>query len=146
MGITVILRRIWLFSANKIKSFESFSKQPTQLIVELNWSLRHIIVTLLYFRQLLFPCFCLLKNSLNFCQQMTKLFLGYFQLFNRPAVHHIFSQKTKKAWKSVDTLSFEIHKSWKGINSHWHFQKIHCRTLKIVFVMGFYKYLEVPFH
>ena len=36
MGITEILRRIWLFSANKMKSYESFSKQPTQLIVELN--------------------------------------------------------------------------------------------------------------
>ena len=47
MGITEILRRIWLFSANKTKSSESFNKQPTQLIVELNSSLRHIIVTLL---------------------------------------------------------------------------------------------------
>ena len=45
MGITEVLRRIWLFSANKIKSSESFSKQPTQLIVELNSSLRQIIVT-----------------------------------------------------------------------------------------------------
>ena len=45
MGITEFLRRIWLLSANKIKSSESFSKQPTQLIVELNSSLRHIIVT-----------------------------------------------------------------------------------------------------
>ena len=45
MGITEILRRIWLFSANEIKSSEFFSKQPTQLIVELNSSLRHIIVT-----------------------------------------------------------------------------------------------------
>ena len=45
MEITDILRRIRLFSANKIKSFESGSKQPTQLIVELNSSLRHIIVT-----------------------------------------------------------------------------------------------------
>ena len=45
MGITEILRRIWLFSANKIKSSESFSKQSTQLIVELNSSLQHIIVT-----------------------------------------------------------------------------------------------------
>ena len=45
MGITEILRRIWLFSANKIKSSESVSKQPTQPIVELNSSLRHIIVT-----------------------------------------------------------------------------------------------------
>jgi len=33
MGITEILRRIWPFSANKIKSSESFSNQPTQLII-----------------------------------------------------------------------------------------------------------------
>ena len=46
MGITEILRKIWLFSANKINSAESFSKQPTQLINELNSSLRRIIVTL----------------------------------------------------------------------------------------------------
>ena len=39
MGITEILRRIWLFSSNKIKSSESVSKQPTQLIIELNSSL-----------------------------------------------------------------------------------------------------------
>ena len=45
MGITEILRRIWLFSANKIKSTESISKLPTQLIVQLNSSLWHIIVT-----------------------------------------------------------------------------------------------------
>ena len=45
MGITEILRRIWVFSANKIKSSESFDKQPTQIIVKLN-SLRHIIVTI----------------------------------------------------------------------------------------------------
>ena len=40
-----ILKRIWLFSVNKIKSSESVSKQPTQLIVELDSSVRHIIVT-----------------------------------------------------------------------------------------------------
>ena len=45
MGITENLRRNLLFSANKIKSSESFSKQPTQHIVQLNSSLRHIIVT-----------------------------------------------------------------------------------------------------
>ena len=32
MGITEILRRIWLFSAN-IKSSEYFSKHPTQLTI-----------------------------------------------------------------------------------------------------------------
>jgi len=45
MGITQILRRIWLFYANKIKKSESVGKQPTQLIIELNSSLRHINVT-----------------------------------------------------------------------------------------------------
>ena len=45
MGITEILRRIWLFSASKIKSSESGSKQPTQLIVERNSTLWPIIVT-----------------------------------------------------------------------------------------------------
>ena len=33
VGIPESLRRIWLFSANKINSSESFSKQPTQLII-----------------------------------------------------------------------------------------------------------------
>ena len=42
MGITEILRRIWLFSLIKIKSSESFNKQPThhwiQLIIAAdNW-------------------------------------------------------------------------------------------------------------
>ena len=45
MGMTEIFWRILLLSANKTKSFEAFSKQPTQLIVELNKSLRQIIVT-----------------------------------------------------------------------------------------------------
>ena len=41
MGITEILSRVWLFSANKIKSSESFSKQPTQLIIAAdNWLIR----------------------------------------------------------------------------------------------------------
>jgi len=35
MGKTESLRMIWLFSANETKNFESFNKQPTQLIVEL---------------------------------------------------------------------------------------------------------------
>ena len=43
MGITEILRRIWLFSLIKIKSSLSFYKQPTQLIIEFNSSLRQII-------------------------------------------------------------------------------------------------------
>ena len=45
MGMKEILRRIWLLFAYKTKSSEAFSKQLTQLIVKLNSSLRHIIVT-----------------------------------------------------------------------------------------------------
>ena len=45
MEITEILQMIWLFSANKIKSSESVSKQPTQLIVKLNLLLRQKLGT-----------------------------------------------------------------------------------------------------
>ena len=44
-GITEILRRILLFSANKTKSSESVGKQQTQLIVKLNSSLRQKLNT-----------------------------------------------------------------------------------------------------
>jgi hypothetical protein len=40
MEIKEILRTIWLISANKIKSSEFVIKQPTQLIVKINSSLR----------------------------------------------------------------------------------------------------------
>ena len=46
MRITEISRRIWLFSANKIKTSESVSKQSTQLKLELNSSLRQKLGTL----------------------------------------------------------------------------------------------------
>ena len=46
IGKTEILRRIWLFSAKKMKSTESVSKQPTQLIVELKSTLRQKLGTL----------------------------------------------------------------------------------------------------
>ena len=55
-GIPELLRRIWLFSANKIKSSETISKQPTQLIFEPNSSLQHIIVTMASFGKV-FRCF-----------------------------------------------------------------------------------------
>ena len=46
MGITEFFKRIWPFSANEIKSSESVSKQPTQLIIKLNSSLQQIIDSL----------------------------------------------------------------------------------------------------
>ena len=52
MGITEILRRIWLFSVNKIKTSESVGKQSTQLKLELelNSSLGQKLGTHLMFR------------------------------------------------------------------------------------------------
>ena len=46
MGIKLFLRRIWLISANKIKTSESVCKESSQLKLELNSSLRQIIDTL----------------------------------------------------------------------------------------------------
>ena len=60
MGITEILRRIWLFSANKIKSSESFSKQPTQLIL-LKIYVIPILLTFMY----LVALNLLVNNQLN---------------------------------------------------------------------------------
>jgi hypothetical protein len=40
---------MWLFSANKIKISEYVSKQPSQLIIELNSSLRQKLGTLEFF-------------------------------------------------------------------------------------------------
>ena len=81
MGIIEILRRIWLFSANKIKSLESFSKQQTQLIIaahNCHTSLNKMIYILLTF-QFVFKTFikgsksqrkllkCLLPAEKVFC-------------------------------------------------------------------------------
>ena len=73
MGITEILRRIWLFSANKVNSSEPFSKQPTQLIVKLNSSLRLIIVTLdRVFQNMLFIIsFSHSENVQKFCENLS---------------------------------------------------------------------------
>ena len=67
MGITEILRKIRLFSDNKIKSSESISKQPTQLIVELNSSLHQELgtyVSLLTFNSE-FHCSGSIKNEIK---------------------------------------------------------------------------------
>ena len=45
MEVTEILKNIWLFFANKMKSSESVSKQPTQLVIELNSLLRQKLGT-----------------------------------------------------------------------------------------------------
>ena len=71
MGITESLRRIWLFSANKIKSSES--EQPTQLIVELNSSLRHIIVTIVFTSMTYITLSFLLSVIMHFVKEFEKI-------------------------------------------------------------------------
>ena len=82
MGIVEIFRRIWLFSANKIESSESFSKQPTQLIVELNSSFLRIIVTLLLHVQILYRIFWVFViSTLKFYLFVSFVpFISYFRL------------------------------------------------------------------
>ena len=64
MGIADILRRIWLFSENKIKTSGSVGKQSTQLKVEFNLSLRQKLDT----------------NEFRIRQEVISFFLGRFSL------------------------------------------------------------------
>jgi hypothetical protein len=73
MGITEILRKICLFSANEIKSSESFYKQPTQLIVELNSLLRHLIVTMQFSIKIKQHLIQLVQNQQNWTFKDKKL-------------------------------------------------------------------------
>jgi len=118
MGITEILRRIWLFSANKIKRSESYSKQPTQHIVQLKSSLWHIIVTLgnLKFQLWLwiFP-----KDKFS------------FQIQNYVTYHVVLIQKGQKyvrLWKTCST-NYEV----------WHFVSKQCFDLSGVVDLLFYR-------
>ena len=106
MEITDILRRIWLFSANKTKSSESFSKQPIQLIVKLYSSLRHIIVTHVAhfnFFQLI-SLYIILHFSFVYLQHLIPLMLLFHQkLFTSWDLISGFHDSRKK------TLSREMH-------------------------------------
>ena len=62
--ITEILRRIWLFSENKIKTSGSVGKQSTQLKFEFNLSLRQKLDT----------------NEFRIRQEVILFFLGRFSL------------------------------------------------------------------
>ena len=94
MGITEILRRIWLFSANKIKSSESFSKQPTQIIVDLNSSLWHIIVTKKYSGK---PCRGLLWLIIMCLHDSSKLYSAR----QNCAVRNIYNRRAKHLMKNM---------------------------------------------
>ena len=94
MGIREILRRIWLFSANKLKSSESCSKQPTQLIVDLNSTLRHIIVTKKYSGK---PCRGLLWLIIMCLHDSSKLYSAR----QNCAVRNIYNRRAKHQMKNM---------------------------------------------
>ena len=76
------------FSANKIKSSEYFSKQPTQLIFELNSSLWHIFVTFalldhpMYMIRYHFGrpvmCMCVIKPKIFSLANLKRVFVFVF--------------------------------------------------------------------
>ena len=94
MGVTDILRKMWLFSANKIKSSKSFSKQPTQLILNLNWSMRHIIVTKKYSGK---PCRGLLWLIIMCLHDSSKLYSAR----QNCAVRNIYNRRAKHQMKNM---------------------------------------------
>ena len=100
MGITEILKRIWLFSANKIKSSESFSKQPTQLIVELNSSLQQKLGTLESLKHNMKNCVKTRDWWLTFDELVISITVGYFQ--------ELKSSKRKKVLEANEYLSFHL--------------------------------------
>ena len=109
MGITEILRRIWLFSANKIKSSESFSKQPTQLIVELNSSLQLIIVT----ESISVLPITELSNQLP--PTLTDFFLNLeVHVFNYDLTRKLFNWQTFRTWFNNSTNFDEFFRNTTG--------------------------------
>ena len=104
LGITEILRRIWLFSANKIKSSEYFSKELTQLIVELNSSLQHIIATLGFS----------LKNQCQISYLKITCFLVQEQVFDQFHQGRIFTRIYKINW-----IDFDLQSNFDWMNEKW---------------------------
>ena len=109
MGIAEILRWIWLFSANKIKSSDSFCKQPTQLIVQLNSSLRHIIVT--------FACQKLALSALCVCPKES-IFWNHYPRIIGAFVRNICKKiKTSLKFRPNDSFGSIMVQHFKRRNS-----------------------------
>ena len=106
MGITEILRRIWLFSANKTKSSESFSEQPTQLIFELKSSLRLIIVTLIQYAKQFVSIWVPLKAHHEIIQIQI--------LTNIRCLHLLMANSTESFPTIVSSVTNETNLTWSN--------------------------------
>ena len=106
--ITEILRRLWPISANKIKSSESGSKQPTQLVVELNSSLRHIIATIVVSE--------LAKTTKTFCRIKSTVLKGKVQasLWIKCYMHTVELRTVGRATIAKINFFPKGHKKWSS--------------------------------
>ena len=141
MGITEILRRIWLFSANKKKSTESFSKQPTHIIVDLNSSLRHIIVTKKYSGK---PCRGLLWLIIMCLHDSSKLYsarqnCAVRNIYNRRAKHKM-KNMLKTCWKHsrCEIFGFFSSRSLKTREKYISFAQFVYFLRKVCFLINFW--------
>ena len=115
MGITEMLKRIWLFSTNKIKSSEYISKQSSQVKLELNSSLWKITVAQnmkkYFFQTYLFVFIRLVANRLEHCRIFFKL-------------------KTSLLYFSLKAYHFRIYDVWKLAIRSWNIALTHVTSVK----------------
>ena len=114
----LLFSRLLLPDSTESGSPESVSKQPTQLIVEFNSSLRHIIVTSVFTVSVIVAC-CL-KSLLN-------------KLFSRDCVLGINWQFVKNLFKlSINrwrSIYFSLFMNWTDLVSKVQIQQSYCMYL-----------------
>ena len=118
LGITEILRSIWLFSSNKIKSSESVSKQPTQLIIATE--IRHILLT--YYYSLSLCQLLLIKKENSMKTHRKKMHFGQMRGLSiadlRPDYQNGLSTIGQLDNFQVSNFSFHIQKPFKTIKCY----------------------------
>ena len=99
--LTESLRRIWLFSANTIKKCsESVNKQPYQLIVKLNSSLGHIIVTVVCRQMCTIQCIGYKQTGLG----KIDFLINFLNYINIRCFHQIVSLIFSKNFSQFEQL------------------------------------------
>ena len=121
MGITETLRRIWLFSANKTKSSESFSKQPTQLIIAAhnchvnsskfteiwcNLVLQQPQVHLIFMQNILLHCTVVIRRSKSSHRSRTQFYHAQKTCNNTGLSTHNFCQMSTCFMEKISYVTF----------------------------------------
>ena len=147
MGITEILRWIWIFHTNKMKSSESFNKQPTQLIVQLNSSLRDTIVALVVvfcYSKIFLPVTCCVRRFPMMLIPIIQLkWFGYIHIVSNPIPPPLFIFSPRKelgtdgivrSWgwgMGTFTVHFSVVDIWEVTHCVWAGTKIISITRKL---------------